>query len=125
MNPSTIKVLVSVLLLLQFAGSLWHGDAHATLDASLSRLQTIFVVVVVLLAPIAGAALTWTRYFIAGNWVVGVSMVGSVLFGVYNNYAPISPDNVEHLPPGPSRETNPVGRTGWRLPACSPRPFRP
>jgi uncharacterized membrane protein YhiD involved in acid resistance len=100
MKLTTIKTLVTTLVLFHFAGSLWHGDAHTTLAVPLSSLQTAFVVAVVLVAPLVGAILLWTRYFAAGNWTVGLSMVGSVLFGVYNHYVLISIDNVEHLPPG-------------------------
>ena len=92
--------LISVFVIVHFLGNLWHGDAHAILEISLPSYKTAFVVVVILCGPIAGAVLSWTRYSILGCWIVGVSMVGSVVFSVYHHYVMISIDNVEHLPPG-------------------------
>ena len=60
----------------------------------------VFVVVVILTAPILGAVLIWTRFVAFGCWIVGTSMVGSVVFSVYHHFVMISIDNVEHLPAG-------------------------
>lgn len=100
MSPTVIKTLVSFVVLLHLLGNLWHGDAHMTLEVGLPALKSAFVVVVILIAPILGAFLTWTRFSITGCWIVGVSLLGSVLFSVYHHYVLISIDNVEHLPPG-------------------------
>ncbi|MBE9032900.1 hypothetical protein IQ266_24495 [filamentous cyanobacterium LEGE 11480] len=95
-----MKALITTLVLLHFAGNLWHGNAHTTLEVPLSSFQTLFVVIVILISPLVGAILSWTRYFTIGNWTIGISMIGSVLFSVYYHYVLISIDNVEHLPPG-------------------------
>ena len=100
MQSTVIKVLITVFVLVHLAGNLWHGDAHTTLEISLPGIKTAFVIVVILISPILGAILTWTRYSILGSWTVGLSMVGSVVFSVYHHYVLISPDNVEHLPSG-------------------------
>lgn len=102
MKPTILKALITTLVLLHLAGNLWHGNAHTILEIPLSRFQTSFVVGIILVAPIIGAILTWTRYVTVGNWFVGISMVGSVLFSVYHHYVLVSIDNVEHLPPGTS-----------------------
>jgi hypothetical protein len=100
MQIKSTKVLISIFVLVHFIGNLWHGDAHAILEISLPTYKTVFVVVVILLSPIIGAVLSWTRYSILGCWIVGLSMVGSVVFSVYHHYVMISIDNVEHLSPG-------------------------
>ncbi len=104
MGSTVIRVLISFVVALHLLGNLWHGDAHTNLGIALPGLKMAFVVVVILIAPILGAALTWTRYSIIGCWIVGVSMVGSVLFSVYHHYVLISIDNVEHLPAGTPEE---------------------
>ena len=100
MNNFVIKILISALVLIHFVGNLWHGDAHATLEIMLPELKTAYVLVVIVVAPLVGAVLTWTRFVTLGAWIVGLSMVGSVVFSVYHHYVMISIDNVEHLPPG-------------------------
>lgn len=100
MNALTLKTLITLAVVVHFVGNLWHGDAHATLEVGLPSIKTAFVIVVILIAPILGGILVWTRWCIAGCWVVGASMLGSVLFSVYHHYVLISIDNVEHLPPG-------------------------
>lgn len=100
MKPTTIKILITSFVVLHLAGSIWHGVTHSILEVPLSSLQTTFIVVVVVIAPVLGAILIWTRHFAIGNWIVGLSMLGSCLFGVYNHYVLVSMDNVDYLPPG-------------------------
>ncbi len=89
---------MTILVLIHLIGNLWHGDAHTTLDVTLSNLQTAFVMVVIILGPVLGTILTWTTSALLGSWIVGCSMFGSVLFSVYHHFILISNDNVEHLP---------------------------
>ena len=95
-----IKASISLMVSIHFVGNLWHGDAHTTLEIALPSIKIVFVAIVVLAAPILGAVLTWTRFMGSGCWIVGASMVGSVVFSVYHHYVMISIDNVEHLPTG-------------------------
>ncbi len=100
MQSTVIKALLTFFVLVHLVGNLWHGDAHTTLEIFLPGIKLTFVIVVILISPILGGILTWTRYAIPGSWIVGVSMVGSVVFSVYHHFVLISPDNVEHLPAG-------------------------
>ncbi len=100
MQSTVIKVLITIFVLVHLVGNLWHGDAHTTLEIALPGTKIAFVIVVILIGPILGGILTWTRHAILGSWIVGMSMVGSVVFSVYHHYVLISPDNVEHLPSG-------------------------
>jgi hypothetical protein len=81
---------------------MWHGDAHTRLDITLPFGKTVFVYVVIVLAPIAAAVLVWTRYQTSGVWLLFLSMLGAFLFGAYHHYVMVSPDNIAHLPPGPA-----------------------
>ena len=100
MQSTVIKVLITIFVLVHFVGNLWHGDAHTTLEIALPGIKIAFVIVFILIGPILGGILTWTRHALLGSWIVGLSMVGSVVFTVYHHYVLISPDNIEHLPPG-------------------------
>jgi hypothetical protein len=66
----------------------------------LSFAETLFVYVVILIAPIAAAGLVWTRHRSAGLWLFFLSMLGAFLFGAYHHYVLVSPDNIGHLPAG-------------------------
>ena len=82
------------------AASLSHGNAHTRLGIDLPAAKTLFIFIVILIAPIVAASLVWTRYVLAGLWVLFLSMLGSFLFGAYHHYLLVSPDNIGHLPAG-------------------------
>ncbi len=100
MNATLLKILLTLAVVIHFVGNLWHGDAHTTLDIALPAYKNVFIIIVILLLPLIGAILLWTRFSLAGSWFVAMSLLGSVLFSVYHHYVMISIDHVNHLPPG-------------------------
>jgi NADPH:quinone reductase-like Zn-dependent oxidoreductase len=95
-----IKATLTILVALHFAVTAWHGSAHTTLAIGLPPVKNAFVIGVILVAPLVGAALLWTRFLRTGVWVVFLSMVGALVFGAYHHYVLVSPDNIHHLPAG-------------------------
>lgn len=94
------KLAITGLVIVHLAASIWHGGAHTRLAITLPAEKTLFVYIVILIAPIVAAALVWTRFFSIGLWVFFLSMLGSFLFGAYHHYLLVSPDNIGHLPAG-------------------------
>lgn len=94
------KIVITGLFIGHLAASLWHGSAHTHLGIELSAEQTLFVYIIVIIAPVVAAILVWTHYVSMGLWTLFFSMLGSFLFGVYHHYVFVSPDNINHLPPG-------------------------
>jgi NADPH:quinone reductase-like Zn-dependent oxidoreductase len=94
------RIVVTGLVAIHFVATLWHGSAHTQLAIGLPIEKTIFVFVVILIAPIVAAGLVWTRYASLGLWVFFLSMLGALLFGAYHHYVLVSPDNIGHLPTG-------------------------
>jgi len=92
------RIIITLLVIAHLASTLWHGDAHTRLSIDLPPIKTLFVLVVILAAPLIGGVLLWTRYSAVGLWIVALSMFGAFLFGLYHHYIAISPDNVAHLP---------------------------
>lgn len=90
--------MITGLVAVHLAATLWHGNLHSQLSINLSPKQTLFVLLVILIAPIVGAALVWTRHVSGGLWVFFLSMLGAFLFGVYHHYMLVSPDNINFLP---------------------------
>jgi hypothetical protein len=94
------RITITLLVIIHLAMTLWHGDAHTRLAIELPPEKTVFVLVVILVAPIVAAGLMWSRYVSIGLWVFVISMLGALLFGVYHHYLMVSADNVGHLPAG-------------------------
>jgi len=94
------KLVITGLVIVHLAASLWHGSAHTHLGIQLSTEQTLFIYIVIIIAPVVATILVWTRYLSMGLWVFFLSMLGSFLFGAYQHYVLVSPDNIHHLPTG-------------------------
>jgi hypothetical protein len=78
-----------------------HGLAHRELHVGLAPLDSIFVVVVVLILPLLAMGLLWTAAKRLGLLLLCLSMLGSLLFGLYNHFLMISPDHVHSQPSSP------------------------
>ena len=94
------RIVVTGLAIVHLAASLWHSNAHTHLGFELTTEQTLFVYIVIIIAPIVAAILVWTRYVSMALWMFFLSMLGSFLFGAYHHYVLVSPDNIHHLPTG-------------------------
>lgn len=77
-----------------------HGSAHTELRVELNAWQNIYVMTVILSAPLVAVVILWTRYHRLGMLLLLVSMAGSLVFGASYHYAIVSPDHVSHLPSG-------------------------
>ena len=99
-NETSTRVVISVLVTFHLAVTLWHGQAHNVLNIGLSPAKNVFVLVVILIAPVVSGFLIWTRHAMAGLWIFCISNLGALVFGVYHHYILVSPDNIGHLPNG-------------------------
>ena len=97
-----MKVAITLLAAIHIGVSFWHGRAHQLLAVTLPPEKSAFVFIVIILAPLAGVLLVWTRFVLTGVWVFFLSMLCSFLFGAYHHYVMVSNDHVQHLPGGPS-----------------------
>lgn len=101
----TTRIACTVAVLVQLAVVLLHGRAHEALRVGLNAWQNVFVLVVIVIAPLIAMLLVWTRIARLGLWVLVVSMAGSLIFGAIYHYVNISPDHVSHLPAGDAQGT--------------------
>lgn len=90
-------------VLAHLAVTMVHGRAHEQLAVGLSTWQNVYVMSVILVAPLLAMVLTWTRLARMGLLLLVLSMSGALIFGFIYHYVIISPDNVSHLPPGDAR----------------------
>lgn len=100
---SRIASLVTFVVLAHLVVVLLHGQGHTRLGVGLANWQQLYVIVVILLAPLVALVLSWTRYGRAGLWLLLWSMLGSLVFGALYHYIIISNDHVAHLPAGDAR----------------------
>lgn len=100
---TTYRFSVTAVVLAHLVVNILHGQAHTSLAVGLSTWQQLYVVMVILLAPLISLTFSFTRYARAALWLLLVSMLGALIFGVCYHYVIISPDHVDHLPPGDAR----------------------
>ena len=100
---SRLRWLVTLAVLAHLVVVLIHGRAHTDLGVGLGNWQQLYVMVIILLAPLIALALSWTRLAKAGVWLLLISMLASLVFGAVYHYIIISNDHVSHLPPGEAR----------------------
>lgn len=76
----------TVIVLVHAVMAATHGIAHLVIPVTLSLFSTLFVAVVIGLAPFVAA------------WLLFTSMLAAFLFGVYNHFIALSPDHVARIP---------------------------
>jgi hypothetical protein len=99
----SLRGWVFLLVIAHASVAFWHGTAHRQLPVALSTPQQVFVAVVILLLPLVGLALLWSRRASVGLWIIAASLFASLLFGLINHFVLDSPDNVSQLPQQPAR----------------------
>jgi hypothetical protein len=71
-----------------------HGAAHSHLQIEPSPWQHIFIAIVIFATPVLAALLLWTRWQRTGMTLLGVSLGGSLLFGLYYHFVVDGVDSV-------------------------------
>jgi amino acid permease len=83
-----------------------HGIAHQQLGVSISDFQSAYVLLVTLVAPIVAVIillfLNKTKIVLGGAWLLLVSMLASLLFGIVYHIVIPSPDNIFTVMQNPS-----------------------
>src|SRR5215467_14115693 len=97
MNRSA-KYATTIVVLTHLLINVIHGVAHRELDVGLSPSGSVFVIVVVLILPLVALALLWTARRRIGFIILSLSMLASLLFGLYHHFVIISPDHVHSQP---------------------------
>lgn len=103
MNPSTtsrpsLALLLAAIVAVHTAIGLWHGAAHVHVPVPLTGLQQAFIGVIIVLLPVVGACLLWSRWRLAAAWLITLAMLASLIFGLLNHFVLDSVDNVVSVP---------------------------
>jgi hypothetical protein len=86
------------IVVAHLAVNLFHGWAHERLAIEISPAEKVFVVVVILVAPIIAGVLLLLRARRMGAWLLAVSMAGALAFGIYKHFVAAGPDRALSLP---------------------------
>ncbi len=95
---SGLAALLAAMVLIHLLLSLWHGAAHTQVPVPLSGAQQAFVGLIIILLPVVGAALLWSRRRRPAALLIGATMLASLIFGFLNHFVLDSADNVVSVP---------------------------
>ncbi|HMI54195.1 MAG TPA: hypothetical protein VK525_21985 [Candidatus Saccharimonadales bacterium] len=84
----TLIVLAHMIVLLG------HGMAHSHLRIEPSPWQRAFILVVIFAAPGIAAPVLWTPWQKSGVVLLGLSLAGSLVFGLYYHFLAAGVDSV-------------------------------
>jgi len=95
-----VAVYGTVLVLIHLAFVLLHNQAHMELQIWGSSFQLVFVVGVIMIAPLLALVLLWTSRQRLGLVLLTASMAGACVFGLSYHFIIPSPDHVAYVPAG-------------------------
>ena len=82
-----------IIIALHFLVSLVHGAAHSSLHIDMDLWQTVYIFVVIMIAPLLSGVLLWRRARLGFLLLLG-SMLGALIFGGYYHFIAAGIDNV-------------------------------
>ncbi len=100
-GPKGLRAYASSIVVAHLLVNIAHGLAHRELRIGLALPNAIFVVVIVLVAPLLAMGLVWTTKMRIGLVLLSVSMFGSLVFGLYHHFLAMGPDHVHSQPRNP------------------------
>ncbi len=102
-NEKTVNRAVkygTAVVLAHLVVNIIHGAAHRELHVELGPAAMLFVVSVILLCPLIAIIRLWASKRRLGLVLLALSMVASLVFGLYNHFVVMGPDNVGQQAPG-------------------------
>lgn len=87
-----------LIVLFHFIVAGIHGVAHQIIPIPLSILQYLFVISIITISPIVAVVLLQKKIYDTGIALLFGSMLGALVFGVYNHFVVISPDHISQIP---------------------------
>src|SRR4029079_17080099 len=97
MNVALLSGLGVLVVILHAIVTIPHSIAHTNLQIAMDTWQSIYIFVVILIAPMVAAVFIWIRPR-SGFALLTISMIGSFVFGVYYHFIATGSDNAFTLP---------------------------
>jgi hypothetical protein len=105
LRPRTFVRAAALVVVVHTVVMLVHGAAHMRLNVELSAWANLYVLCIIGTGPIAGFFLLRSSRQRTGATILFATMIGALLFGLWNHFIAHGPDHVLHLQAG-----------AWRLP---------
>jgi hypothetical protein len=103
--PRIFVSAAALVVLTHTVVMLVHGEAHMRLNVELSAWANLYVLCIIGTGPIAGFFLLRSSRQRTGATILFATMIGALLFGLWNHFIAHGPDHTMHLQAG-----------AWRLP---------
>jgi hypothetical protein len=91
--PHSLERAGVIIIALHFLISVLHGAAHSSLHIDMALWQSVYILVVITIAPLLSGVLLWRRARIGFLLLMG-SMLGALIFGGYYHFIAAGIDNV-------------------------------
>ena len=95
------RLVTSLLICLHGLVLVLHGLAHGGVNVLPSLASDVFIGLVIYMAPLVALYLLYTPRFRWGIVFLLLSMLGSLIFGVWEHFLLPGSDNIATIPPGP------------------------
>ena len=89
--------LLILVILAHFAVTVLHGRAHMGAVVPVSAAANLFILSVIVVAPLVGAIVLWFFSVEGGAWLLALSLAASLVFGIVNHFILESPDYVARI----------------------------
>ena len=90
----------TLIVVVHMAALLGHAASHAHLTIGVDTWQFAFIAVLIFAAPLFAMILLWMHFQTAGVLLLGTSMAGSLIFGVYFHFVVAGADNAFEMGSG-------------------------
>lgn len=94
---STGETVLAYIVILHLGLNAIHGLAHARAKVWLSSASTLFVLTIILIAPIVGLITQRMIHPRAGALIIAVSLAGAFFFGAANHFLIHGADHVSQI----------------------------
>jgi hypothetical protein len=94
MQMDKTALALIALVLAHFAITIAHGSAHTAAGVDLGPFGLTFVLLVIVIGPLAGLVWMWANRR-AGALLVGMTMLGACVFGLVNHFIIPGPDRID------------------------------
>src|SRR5678816_2657299 len=96
MSSRSLKLAALGLVAIHFVVVVLHSIAHQLLSVNASPAQLAFIIPVIVVAPVV-AGVMLRKFARFGTVLLTVSMIGSLVFGVYYHFIAETIDHVSHV----------------------------
>src|SRR2546423_1497846 len=95
--PRTFVITAALVVLVHTIVMLVHGAAHTQFNIELSPWASIYVLGIVGIGPITGLFFLRSSRKRTGATILFITMIGALLFGLWNHFIAHGADHVMHL----------------------------